>query len=291
MFWISEPSIIVGKHQNVFAEINHGFIHNNNIPVVRRISGGGTVYHDNGNVNYTMILNGQPGKLVDYPKYTKPIIQSLKKLGIDAYLDKKSSLFINGLKISGNAEHVYKNRIMHHGTLLFSTNLENLNMAIKSKEKTYSGKAVKSIRSQVTNISKHLPEHMNIQDFKDYLSGFMKNYFQSDAEYILNNNDIREINKLVKEKYRLWEWNYGYSPFFRKRFKYNMEGMDQDLELGVTNGMITEVHFKKSGIARASELATVLKNKRYHPDEIRISMNSVKFANQIDPENFIQEMF
>ena len=161
MVWQNEPSIIVGKHQNTLAEINYSFAKENNIPVVRRITGGGTVFHDLGNLNFTFISSGEKGKLVNFKKFTQPIIEVLNQMGIPARFEGKNDLRVNGLKISGNAEHVYKNKVLHHGTLLFSTDLNFLKKAIKSVPERFQDKAVQSVRSKVANIT----------DFIEYIIG------------------------------------------------------------------------------------------------------------------------
>jgi len=146
MLWQNEASIIVGKHQNTLAEINYPYVKENGIPVIRRISGGGTVFHDLGNLNFTFIQNGEKGKLVDFRKFTDPILAVLNKMGVPAVFEGKNDLRVDGLKISGNAEHVFKNRVLHHGTLLFSSVLNDLGKALKVKTDRFTDKAVKSIR-------------------------------------------------------------------------------------------------------------------------------------------------
>jgi len=177
MLWRSEPSVIVGKHQNTLAEINWGFIKKNDIKVVRRLSGGGTVYHDPGNLNFTFLKHGRKEKLMDFEMFTDPVIKALAKMSVIAKFEGKNDLRVNGLKISGNSEHIFRNKVLHHGTLLFDSNLDNLENAIKNEKDHYSDKAVKSIRSQVTNISSHLNNNLSISEFKELMQSFMFNYF------------------------------------------------------------------------------------------------------------------
>ncbi|HEY9115846.1 MAG TPA: lipoate--protein ligase family protein, partial [Bacteroidales bacterium] len=167
MLWQNKPSVIIGKHQNTFAEVNLDFVNKNNIPVIRRMSGGGTVYHDLGNINFTMITSeNNPEKLIDFRKFTEPLILFLKSLGIEAAFESKNNLKVNGKKISGNSAHVKKDKIMHHGTLLFNTNLRNLENSIKPPKTNITDKAVKSVRATVTNISKELDDKMPIEKFR-----------------------------------------------------------------------------------------------------------------------------
>jgi len=212
MLWRSEPSVIIGKHQNTLAEINWNFIKKHDIKVVRRLSGGGTVYHDPGNLNFTFLKHGRKGKLMDFEKFTDPVIKALAKMYVIAKFEGKNDLRVDGLKISGNAEHIFRDKILHHGTLLFDSNLDNLENAINKKKDHYSDKAVKSIRSQVTNISSHLKNNISISEFKESIQFYLFNYFPGTELYHFTNEDIKKINKLVKEKYSGWEWNYGSSP-------------------------------------------------------------------------------
>ena len=201
MFWRSEPSVIIGKHQNTLAEINWDFIKKHDIKVVRRLSGGGTVYHDTGNLNFTFIIHGRKGKLMNFEKFTDPVIKALAKISVIAKFEGKNDLRVNGLKISGNAKYIFRNKVLHHGTLLFDSNLDNLENVIKKEKDHYSDKAVKSIRSQVTNISSHLKNNISISEFRDIIKSFMFNYFPGTSLYHFTNEDIKKIKKLVKEKY------------------------------------------------------------------------------------------
>jgi len=240
----NEPSIIVGKHQNAIAEINLEYATKNALKVIRRLSGGGTVYHDLGNLNYTFISNGKEGTLVDFKKFTQPIINVLQKLGIDAKLGGKNDIRVGDKKISGNAEHIYKNRVLHHGTLLFSSNLDELNESIKINPNTYSDKAVKSIRSEVANISEFLKEPITITEFADLIANHIKQAFPSSKSYELNINDIKKINGLVDTKYSTWDWNYGYSPTYTLKKEILIGENILGIMISVDKGIIREVKLK-----------------------------------------------
>ena len=156
ILYVNSPSVIIGKHQTGHREVNTRFVTENNIPVIRRISGGGTVYHDHGNLNFSFIRQCETGKQVDFIKYTKPVIDFLKYLGLEAKFEGKNDLKIDGLKISGNAEHVHRNRVLHHGTLLYNTSLDSLRNSIRKDISQYSSRAVASNPSHVVNLNEKL---------------------------------------------------------------------------------------------------------------------------------------
>lgn len=247
MIWRSEPSVIIGRHQNTLAEINWDFIKKHNIKVVRRLSGGGAVYHDPGNLNFTFIMRKQKGKPADFKKFTDPVIKALASLSVTAKFEGKNDLRINGLKISGNAEHILRDKVLHHGTLLFDSNLDNLENAIKKDKDHYSDKAVKSIHSQVTNISSYLKEAVSISEFKELVQLFMFNYFPNSSFYHFTIEDIKKINKLVKEKYFKWEWNFGYSPDYIMKNTINAGKNKIKVKLHVSKGIIEKFYMYDSG--------------------------------------------
>lgn len=239
--YINEPSIIVGKHQNTIAEINVPFVFENNIKVVRRLSGGGTVFHDNGNLNYSFIQKGEKGKLVDFEKYTKPILDTLQNIGINAYLRGKSDLVIEGLKFSGNAEHIYRNKILHHGTMLFSSELTKLNNAIKADWTKFTDKAVRSNRSKVTNITEHLHKPLTIDEFKSEVTKTVISNNSTVKSYSLTHEDTLAIQKLVDDKYSKWEWNFGYSPKYEFTKSTIIKNNKLQISLKIKKGLIIDL--------------------------------------------------
>lgn len=266
IIWRSEPSIVVGKHQNALAEINHAFVKENNIFVARRLSGGGTVFHDPGNLNFTFIKTVKEVSEVNFKTFTEPVVKALKKRGIEAYTTGRNDLMVGGKKISGNAEHVFKKRVLHHGTLLFNSNLGKLKGALKVDLSRFEDKSVQSNRSPVCNIAGHLQKEMSIAEFSDYLFAEVQTHFQDRKVYGFSEKDVETIQQLANEKYATWDWIYGYSPKYVFRNKIKTEGKQIDIELKVIKGIIKEAKFE--GLDSGSKLQSKFTGKRHRIEEI-----------------------
>jgi lipoate-protein ligase A len=246
ILYVNSPSVIIGKHQVAHRETDTEFVTVNSIPVVRRISGGGTVYHDQGNLNFTFILQSKTGSQVDFRKYTKPVIDFLATIGIDAKFEGKNDLKISGLKISGNAEHIYRERVLHHGTILFDTDIEMLNKTIRKDTSCYSSRGVASNPSPVMNLKQILPGINNMNDFRQEMYGYFINRPGND-DLLLNNREIEEAGNIADSKFRTWEWNYAYGPdyHFHNSFIFNNE--KHSLSIFVKDGIIKECKIEGSG--------------------------------------------
>src|SRR5690554_2734304 len=211
MLWQSDDTVVIGKHQNAMGEINYRYVHENNIQVARRISGGGTVFHDAGNLNFAYIKNVDSPSEISFARFVQPMVEALAKLGVKATTSGRNDLLADGKKISGNAQHIFKNRVLHHGTLLFDSNLETLGNAIRIVPGKYQGKAVQSNRSIVANILPHLKEKMSLEEFTQFMLDF-ELAREGNKKYTLVEDDIRTIQNSADEKFSTWEWNFGYSP-------------------------------------------------------------------------------
>jgi lipoate---protein ligase len=238
MTWRNESSVIIGKHQNALREINHQFIEANRLPVIRRISGGGAVYHDAGNLNFSFIYTNRKENLIDFREFTAPVIGFLKNIGLDARFEGKNNIVVDDLKVSGNSAHIFKNKVLHHGTLLFDSDLEKLNQAIKSHETNYDDKAVRSVRANVINISGLFGENHSVYEFAGLFRDFIFQYFNDVYEDDLNEIEIKEIEKLAREKYRTHRWNFGYSPDYQFHERWGFGNDEFSIYLEVSEGII-----------------------------------------------------
>lgn len=249
MFWQSEPSVVVGKHQNTLKEVNLDYVNRQGIPVIRRISGGGTVYHDGGNINYTLIMESERREtLIDFRKFTRPVLDFLKTFGIDARFEGKNNLTINGKKFSGNSAHVFRNRVIHHGTFLFDSNLGILENIINSKTEGIRDKAIESVRASVTNVKPHLKEKLDFTAFLEQMKAYFMDYFQIDQTRNLTPEEINAIEILADEKYKSWKWNFGYSPKYSFQQDYLIQEGLLTVQLTTKNSIIEEVHLTLNGI-------------------------------------------
>ncbi|MBG0764103.1 MAG: lipoate--protein ligase [Tissierellales bacterium] len=210
-FYIHKPSIIVGKYQNTIEEVNKDFIDDNNIIVARRLSGGGAVYHDHGNLNFSFVHKASKKDVNDFKKFTKPVVDALKDLGLNAHLSGRNDILIDDKKISGNAQYFTNSRLLHHGTLLYDSEMSNLVKSLKVRDLKIKSKGIKSVKSRVANIADFLNDTLPIEDFRDYL---LKSFYKSkDIEkYELDEKALTYIENKVKEQFSTWDWNWGKSP-------------------------------------------------------------------------------
>ncbi|SCS52041.1 lipoate--protein ligase [Staphylococcus caeli] len=217
LFYVNRPSIIIGKNQNTIEEVNQPYIDAHGIDVVRRISGGGAVYHDKGNLNFSFITDDDGNSFHNFKKFTEPIVEALNKLGVDAELSGRNDIQVGKAKISGNAMVKVKARMFSHGTLMLNSELNEVQNALKVNPAKIKSKGIKSVRSRVANISEFLEEPIDINQFKKIILKTIFGEATQVEEYKLTDEDWENIEKLSNEKYRTWEWNYGRNP------KYNFE--------------------------------------------------------------------
>lgn len=259
LIYKNNPAIIVGKHQNTIAEINKPFVEANNIKVVRRMTGGGAVYHDEGNLNFSFHVNSRNEDIVDFSRFTKPIIDLLNQMGVRAMLKGRNDLVIDDKKFSGNAKMVYKKKVLQHGTLLFDSNMGVLSDALKVNPLKFKDKAVKSVRARVTNIIDYLPEPMDIDQFSEKLIEFILKLNPDCELYEMSHEEVAGINKLVREKYSKWTWNYGNSPDYNFKKGIKTPAGYIEFHLDVQRGIIK--HAKIFGDFFSSKEVSILERQ------------------------------
>lgn len=237
ILWQGHNTVVVGKHQNLLAEVDYRFCIENGITLARRISGGGTVFHDRGNVNFSFIKNVTGPHEISFQRFVEPVRQALKTLDVETVISGRNDLLVDGLKISGNAEHVYKNRVLHHGTLLFDSDLGNLGAAIKNDGKKYESRAVQSNRSPVANISSFLKKKLTTDEFANFLLDFVLCKYSA-TRYFLTDKDWVQIEALARSKFTSFEWLFGYSPAYSFKNRVESGGKILEVALDVKQGLI-----------------------------------------------------
>lgn len=280
ILWINEPAIIIGKHQNAFEEINADYVKKHNINVVRRISGGGAVYHDLNNLNYTIISNEEKGDDFDFKTFSQPVIDTLKELGVTAEFSGRNDILIDGKKICGNAQAYIKGRIMHHGCLLFNTELSVLAKALEIPKDIISSNATKSVRSAVDNILPNLPNKISVEEFADKLLAHMKRKFPTMKEYTFSQQELAEIEKNRASKFGTWEWNWGKSPKFDINRHSRYTAGKIQVFANVKNSMIENIKFYGTFFGNNSnleEIENALIGVRYTYTNIENKLKDLNF--------------
>ena len=238
--WRNSNSIIIGQYQNALAEVDIDYVKANNIKVVRRMTGGGAVFHDLGNLNFTFIEPHTKSEESNamFRRFTAPIVEALNSLGVKAYLEGRNDLLIDGRKFSGNAMCISNGRVLQHGTLLFSASMNSLGAALKSRPEKFIGKAVQSNVSRVTNISEHLSGQMNIDEFQKFLGEYICG---NSTPYTYTEADLEAIEKLKNEKYGLDSWNFGHSPAYTTHNVKKFPGGLVEVNFTVKKGVIAQL--------------------------------------------------
>lgn len=241
MVWTSEPSILLGKHQNAYSEVNMEYVAKHAIPVVRRMSGGGTVFCDRGNMNFTFI-EGSGGGFADFKRFTQPILGYLESLGAQPVFSGRNDLLLDGMKFSGNAQYKTGGTLVHHGTLLFDAVLSDLSKALTPHELKFKDKAVKSVASRVTNIKSHIKDSsLTVEGFRQGLYDYIENHVDGARRYHLSDKDQADILSLVDTKYASHEWNYGKSPRFSVVHRDKTSAGLLEVCLSVEKGVVKEL--------------------------------------------------
>lgn len=242
MLWQNDSTIVVGKYQNTAEEIDQAYVDAHGIRVARRLSGGGAVYHDKGNLNFTFIVDRADAPGLNFKIFVEPVIQALARFGVHAAFTGRNDLTIDGMKFSGNAQYARRGRLLHHGCIMLDSNLTSVADALRVKEAKFASKAVKSVRSRVTTINAHAPAPISMEDFK----GALKECAMASGELepcTLTEEDLAAIRKLRDEKYATWAWNYGCSPAYDMRREMKFPAGLVTAHLSAEGGKIKAVRF------------------------------------------------
>ncbi|MDR6124632.1 lipoate-protein ligase A [Bacillus sp. SLBN-46] len=296
LFYINEPSIIIGKNQNTIEEINTEYVESNGIHVVRRLSGGGAVYHDLGNLNFSFITKDDGESFHNFRKFTEPVVAALKSLGVNAELSGRNDLLAEGRKVSGNAQFSTRGRMFSHGTLLFNSEMDHVVSALKVKKDKIESKGIKSIRSRVANISEFLPEKINIQEFRSLILKHIFEGKENIPEYVLTEEDWEKIHQLSKERYQNWEWNYGKSPKFNLQHSHRFPVGSIDVRLEVNKGLIEncKIYGDFFGVGDVSDIETRLIGLRYEKSELEKALADLeisRYFGNITKEEFVNLIY
>lgn len=241
--YVNDPAVVVGKHQNALAEINPVYVRENKVQVIRRLSGGGAVYHDRGNLNFSFHQTVPDPAKISFKNFNLPLVEVLHTLEVNAQISPRNDIFVDEYKVSGHAEHVFRNRILSHGTLLYNAQKSALSQALKNPAfENYKGKAIQSVRSKVANIAEFLDKPLSMKEFVTRVLQYQLNASPLHKMYTFSEADVLEIEKLSVQKYATWEWNFAYSPSYQftqaaKDFSFSVflkveKGYINTLEIG-----------------------------------------------------------
>lgn len=284
LLWRNDKTVVVGKNQNTAEEVDASFVEENGIAVVRRLSGGGAVFHDLGNINFTVIEAFQDELFSNYDYFTKPVCQFLQTLGVEAELSGRNDLLLDGMKFCGNAQTRRSGKIMHHGCILFAADVADLSGALTPSKLKIESKSVKSVRSRITNVASHLETKLTPEAFFDGLYDYFQASIEGIEEYRFTEEDKEAISRLADEKYRTWEWNFGSSPDFQggnsKRFDFGIV----DIRFCVKEGRLGDVKLYGDffGIRDVEELEKALKDAAYSRTGLAAALAEIPLEDYIN---------
>lgn len=298
LFYINRPSIIIGRNQNTIEEINTDYVDDNGIKVVRRLSGGGAVYHDEGNLNFSFITKDDGDSFQDFAKFTQPVVEALNKIGVPAALQGRNDLVADGRKISGNAMFSTKGRMFSHGTLMFDSEIEHVVSALNVKKEKIESKGIKSIRSRVVNISEFMEEKITMNDFKELILRYIFDVedVKDVPRYELTEQDWENIHQISRERYQSWDWNYGKSPSFNFKESHKFPGGLVDVRLDVKKGIIENCKifgdfFGIGDVQVIEEKITGIRHERKAIEDALADVDVPHYLGKISKEDFINLIY
>ncbi|WP_099223321.1 lipoate--protein ligase [Listeria costaricensis] len=298
LFYINQPSIIIGRNQNTVAEINTEYVEKNGVIVVRRLSGGGAVYHDEGNLNFSFITEDDGENFHNFAKFTQPIVEALRKIGVEAELKGRNDLLIDGYKVSGNAQFATKGKMFSHGTLMLDLNLDHVAASLKPRKDKLESKGIKSVRSRVANISQFMDQKMTTEEFRDHLLRFIFDVedVADVKEYQLTEADWARIHEISAARYANWDWNYGKSPKFNLERSKRFPVGSIDVRLDVEKGVISDIKIFGDffGIGDVTDIEQKLRGIHYKREDLEKALQDVEiktYFGNITKEEFLDLLY
>ncbi|MEL3911986.1 lipoate--protein ligase [Treponema pedis] len=291
MLWRNNPCILIGRYQNINLEVNLEFTASNGIEVVRRLSGGGAIYCDTDNMQYTFITKKPQTKIDDsFKNFAKPVVNALKSLGLNAEFTGRNDIQINGLKVSGNAQFYKNGKVVHHGTLLFKANTYNLSNALKARDIKFKGKEVQSIAARIGFISNFID--MSVTEFKDYVEAFIKKEYNINSVTVLTSDDMEEIKKIKSEIFGTKEWNYGIKPLNKNRKSEKYSCGIVEIDIDYKDGKIQDITIEGDffGELGIDNLCNILKGSECSRQAVTETLKNIeidKYIKSMEKEVFI----
>lgn len=280
MLWQNDRAVIIGKYQNTAAEINEGYVREQGIKVVRRLSGGGAVYHDMGNLNYTFITDAPEVERINMKLFCEPVVETLKEFGVAAEINGRNDITVDGKKFSGNSQYIKNGRVMHHGTVMLDSDLDVIERVLSTDAEKVSSKGIKSVRSRVTNIMEHAVPGTDLESFR---AAFLKKVCGNAeaSEYVLTEEDISHIEEIRQTRYACWDWNFGRSPACSMVKGRRIEGCGRiEAYLTCLHGAIEDISFRGDFFSAEEPdgLSGYLKGVKLEENAIREALSGIDIA-------------
>ena len=294
LLWQNDNTIVIGQNQNAEAEINRAFVEEHGIHVVRRTTGGGAVYHDMGNLNYSFITDAGDAERLTMERFTVPIVNALQGLGLRAEASGRNDILVEGKKVSGTAQRLFRNRILHHGTLLFDANPGMVAGALQVAPEKFRSKSAKSVRSRIGNIREFLGTDMDLPTFWEYL----KTALAGDGLVAgtLSCEELEGVNALKQSKYDTWEWNFGRSPKYDMVNKRYWDGGCLEVHVAAAKGLLTDIAFYGDFLSRCplDELTAALRGCAFRREDVAAVLEQYPlqdFFGGITKDEILETMF
>lgn len=294
MLWQNANTVVVGLNQNTAEEINAAFVREHNITVVRRTTGGGAVYHDLGNLNYSFITDLGDAASMSIEQFSRPVCRALAAMGVKAEVSGRNDIMVGGKKVSGVAQRIYKDRILHHGTLLFDSNGAMIAGALNADKAKFGSKSAKSVSARVGNIKDCLAEEMSMLEFWACLQRQLS--LDGAVRRSLSREELERISAEADSKYRSWDWTYGRSPDYSFRNRVRYPGGTLEVRMNVEHGIIKDISFTGDFMAVTDNGAAVaaLTGQRLRRGDVRAALAGTDIAaafGGITPDEIVAAIF